>query len=238
MRSWIKRIIKWVIWGIILLIPLNFLTGYLLRILLVKSMDVFAGLKASVGRVMVGALRSDLLEVRDFKIFQPEAFPPGPMAYIPRIYLDYQVIPLLRKKFLISRMSVHIQKIYVVRNREGEFNIVYLLRKKRGRVSREREKLFTFRIKNLELRIDQIIFEDYYRRKEPRIKEISLQFKESFQDVDSLSRIGEVVFPRIIARVARDKIFGIIPLPSFSFKEFWEKIFPSYGENLSGRSSR
>lgn len=224
-----KRLGKWILWSVILFFPLTFLTNYLSRILLVRSLETFAGLKASVGGVSVGMFKAGV-RVKNLKVFQPEPFSPGVMADIPEIYVSYRPLSLLRRKLVFPEMRVYLRELYLVRNRNGDLNFRYLLRREReGEIfPSPGEGMLSFRIEELRLRIDRIVFKDYLRGNPPRVREFRVDMEETFHNVTDFSSLGRQILSRLLEKTALKSLLVSPPLRLFSpLKDIFERLFSS-----------
>ncbi|KPJ63136.1 MAG: hypothetical protein AMS15_01670, partial [Planctomycetes bacterium DG_23] len=186
-----KKIFLWV--GIVVVVLI--VASLLGRNLLIKR-GLQSGVKKSLGteleiaKINVGLFRSDI-RVEGLTVYNPEGFE-GELAALPLIFVDYELGPMFKDRIHLSEVEVNINEIAMVKNKNGEIN---LLRLKPISDERDEEKApaeekpkkeWEMQIDRLLLTIDHIKFVDYSAGGEPKVLEIPVGIDhEEFRDLDS-----------------------------------------------------
>ncbi len=192
---------------------------------------VTAGVRAVLGIPMeidnlnVGIFDTSV-RIEGLTIYNPDGFVDHQLAYIPLIYVDYELWSALKGKLHCTLVELDIKKITIVRNKEGEVNINRLKsissakeeaveQKSAGRKSgrRERgikkspEKSSEIQIDKLILTVDTVIYKNYERRGKPAVKQFSVGIDhEEFENITNLNQIVRVVIVRVLKQTGLGNI--------------------------------
>ncbi len=172
--------------------------GFFLRFALTGVVRHATGCELSVGSLDVGLLDTDLM-ARNVVLKSPEGFADEPMAVADAVFVDYELRPLLHGSFHFTRLDLNINRITLVRNREGRLNVEVFNTNVRNRgVSRTRGSVShtavvvsggggdagsgseeeDFFVENGTLTVGSIVYKDYSAGSSPLVTPIPLKFEK------------------------------------------------------------
>ncbi|MCY4401783.1 MAG: hypothetical protein OXD54_04330 [Candidatus Poribacteria bacterium] len=127
--------------------------------------------------VKIQKLRGNVLTgvvVDDFSIVDTKSTE-LPILSTEQIILRYNILGLLRRKFLVTEFEIEGPKVVVVRQSDGQVNLMHLLQKPESDSATESDNDFAFAISNFKVNGGEIYFVDKEKQFEVSIPEIEVK---------------------------------------------------------------
>jgi len=213
------RFIKKLIFIIIILTVIAVLGRNLIVKYAVPVGARFAGIKMSIGNVNIG-LTDALVGIKNIEIMNPKGFPKGQMINIKEIYIDPETVDFLKDKIHLVEVRFDLDKLTIIRNKNGDFNFKKLTKAKKkqeGEPVEEKTKTEPakkgkkkeFQIDSMKLKLGTVVYKDYSVGAEPKIVTFNLNLDEEYEDITNPAMIGSIVFSKIMMKTSLGKLTGI-----------------------------
>lgn len=167
-RTRLRRVLKWIIGVIaallvVCVVLLIFKDG-ILRKFAEYSVERETGLEASIGGLHLD-MTGGSVRVTDFRLHNPPGFGEGPLLHMPELFLEVDRAASTNGTLRFREARVHLSEFSLVRNAEGQTNIVSLQerlsrkpRKKKGNGNGEDVKFAG--IGELRVSVGKVRYED------------------------------------------------------------------------------
>lgn len=153
-------------------------TGFVVKIEQL-SINPFAGHVAIVGAVAEN----------------PAGWPTKEFVALRRFQVDAEILPLFKHRFVADKVVVDVEKLTLVRNKDGLMNAEAFrngligAKTEPGPTPSKKESIKTdFLIRHLVVKFDRLAVSDYSGKK-PVLKEYDLQVERELRDVDSVAKL-------------------------------------------------
>lgn len=177
-------------------------------------------LNLEIDELDIGILDSKI-KIAGLNIHNPEGFNEKYLAKIPLIYVDYELVSLLKKKFHSTKIELNIDDIVFEKNSNNEINLNKL--KAVAEPSKEKSTQQTKKddiqqkkqekTKKLEVQIDELILTANqlrfvtYRNDKPKIKTLKIGLDhEKFENIKSIRDIIRIVMLKTLMATGLSKI--------------------------------
>ncbi|MBW1679539.1 MAG: hypothetical protein JRJ08_05285 [Deltaproteobacteria bacterium] len=223
--------------GTIILILLTIVGCLLLARNLIAKKAVTAGFKAMTGLALniksmnVGIIGT-LIGINELKLLNPSGFPDRVMVDMPEIYIDYNLGAFFKKKVHLEEVRLNLKEILVVKNKKNELNIDSLKRiggKKETEIHKEKTeqtKIPPMQIDILKLKIGKVIYKDYSKGEQPKVRTFDVSIDERFENItDPQSLVRLIVMKALMGTT-------IAKLADFDLGKL-KKDFPESMKNIT-----
>jgi uncharacterized protein involved in outer membrane biogenesis len=214
------------------ILALCFFRNIIAKSALEKAVNMLTGLKMSVANVNVGVFRS-VVEVKELKLYNPPDFDEKLMLDLPNVFLGYDLGAFLKNQIHLKVLKIYLKEAVVINSAEGKLNIQVFEKfqpKDKGQPKAE-QKSAEFLIDFLSLKIDKVIYKDYFKRKSPQVLEFNVGIDEEYRNIDD---------PNVLVRLVTFKALmntAIGRLANFDVDQFkidTSKLVKDAGQTLDG----
>jgi len=163
------------------------------------------GLEVVIEQMHIGLLRP-VIDVRGFKLLNPEGFPDKTMISVPVISVVYDFPSLFQKKVSVKKMTLDLQEMDVIRNQKGEVNVQAmqkLMNQKGG------GELPQVRIDVLDLKIGKVVFKDYSLSGTPKVSEFKIGLNERVENITDPKALIALIMSKALKNTALAQISGL-----------------------------
>jgi len=173
-----------------------------------KIVQSTTGLDISIEKLYVKIIPMQI-KANGIKLYNPSGLNDHLIATIAEIYIDYDLISSLKKELRIKDIRFNIKELFIVKTKEGEFNLTSLklisnTKKEEGvkkpQITEEEQKIKEdkviklkeskeprkIKIDKLYIKIGKIIYKDYTKGSLPKINEYVLNIEEKFENITDL----------------------------------------------------
>lgn len=170
----------------------------ILRVLLERRIRSETGMDAEIGSFS-SSLLSPVVTIKNFRLYNTAAFGGTPFLDIPELHIEFDPAALARHKVHITLMRLNLAELDVVRNQEGQTNIVNLLNEVHppaslSRQARQPARDFQFTgIDVLNLSLGKTKFIDLKNFRNNREVRLNLR-NQVFKNLDSKSDVYGMLF--------------------------------------------
>ena len=192
---------KLITWLIILSVIASFAAikkkNLMAKHLLIGGVKSMLNLRLSIEDVDV-SLKKHALSVKNLKVYNPAGFENEPMILLGRIYIDYDLYKVIRKKVHFNILKVDLEELLIIRNAEGNLNFMKIKGMQKPRTTTASAP--DFKIDKLYLSVGRVVFRDYFRRSIPvnTVYNINLH-NQLFENItDPKSLISSIIYKAII----------------------------------------
>ena len=166
-----------------------------------------AGVKLDLGKLNVG-LTNTLVEIKDLNLHNPKGFQDPIMLSMPEIFVDYSLSKIFTGKVHVDEIRVHLKEFLVVKDKDGKLNLDSLKviqNQKKKDVKKEEKKGEAIKpsdvaIKNLSLKVERVVFKDYSKGDEPKVKEFNLNINENYSDIENLQAVAALIIVKVMTK--------------------------------------
>lgn len=172
------------------------------------------------------------VSIKGLRLYQPESFPEGVFVDITEISTSCKVRPLLSKKIHIPKLVLNLKEVILIKDKSGKLNVdaLKIARKNENEKQDKKEKM-SFRIDEMTLTIDKVIYKKYGKDNKPVIKAYDIGIRDKkYENITSPEQlaskiIGSVLKPMalkaglkstVMYSVAASTGVGMIPLTTGS----------------------
>lgn len=183
-----------------------------------KASAMVTGLKLRIRTIHVGIFKT-AVDIRGLRLENPKGFVDRTMAYIPEIYVHYDLPAIMAGKIHLPEARLVLREFVVVKNQKGELNLNAL---KTVQAQRERKPLSQISpgkapeimIDKLSLSIGKVIYKDYSRGATPFIQEFNINLNETYTNVNDPYKLASLIVVKAlmntsIARMANFDLQGL-----------------------------
>lgn len=216
-----KRIFFIIIIFIILLLISIFTTkDFIAKQVIIKQVKQKTGLNLSIDKVRVGLLNTSI-DLENLKIENPEGFSNKKMAKIPLLFVDYDLLSLLKNRIHLKNLKFHLEEVLIESNQAGIFNIEAIKPSgtKKGKKIIEEFKLGSrnrkekgshknLKIDKMHLIINRIIYSQISSGREKR-KILNINLDKKFKNITSIQQLRNLIIAQVTTTVTLDKIKNI-----------------------------
>jgi len=204
---------------IVLVICILVLTkGIIAKSAVSAGVKAMTGLKLSMKSMNVGILKT-MVGIKDLKLYNPPGFTDKLMVNMPEIYVDYDLGAFLKKKIHLNEVRINLDKLTVVKNEKGELNLDALTavqkgKEKRPEAKKEKGPAPEFAIDVLQLHIGKVIYKDYSRGGEPKVREYPIEIHERFENITDPQALANVILVKALMNTTIGRLanFDLGPL--------------------------
>jgi hypothetical protein len=145
----IKRLLRWVLYLIILAVAL-IVAAFLLRDTIVKQvmqnrLRSATGMDVRIGKMDIG-LATPTIAMEDVRIYNPPGFGGSLFLSLPEIYVDYDLAAIRARKLHLNLVRLNLEEMDIVQDKQGRLNIQGIAEKSRAasEEARKQPSAFTF----------------------------------------------------------------------------------------------
>ncbi|MFH1854211.1 MAG: AsmA family protein [Candidatus Omnitrophota bacterium] len=166
---------------------------------------VTTGMKMDIGKLKVSVPKT-FISIRDMTILNPEGFNDKTMLSMPEIYVDYELLPLLKKKVRLQELRINLKEFVIVKNSNGKTNLEFLknLKEKNRKETGQKEKSGSPKmdIDRLSLRIGKVIYKDYSGGGKPVVSEYNINIDSNYKNVKNPEEIIQIIVAKALMNTA------------------------------------
>ena len=175
------------------------------RFALTSGIKALTGLDIRMQGVTVGITKT-LVGINDLQVFNPVGFREKIMADLPEVYIDYDLLALLRKKVHIEELRINLKELTIIKSQEGQLNLNSLTGAKESKDQKpapkaKKKKKPQFSIDNLELKIAKVVYKDYSSA-EPKIVELNLHINKRFENVGDFNQLRRIILGKALTNLS------------------------------------
>lgn len=170
------------------------------------------GLRMNIGSLKV-SITDTYIDIKDMVIFNPPHFNDRVMLKAPEVYIDYDLLAILKKKIHLNEVRIDLRELTVVKNRANKTNLDYVkdLKPTQGEAAGEAsgEQGRRLQIDNLRLKIGKVIYKDYSAGEKPQVSEYKINIDASYKNVKDTKEIMRLIISKAIISTAIGTISGV-----------------------------
>ena len=193
---------------IILLIALTLGRNIIFKAGIEQGVKAITGLPLEMAALDIN-LTETFVNIQDLKLYNPAGFSDPVMVDIPEIHVDYDLGALMKKKIHLKEMRLRLKDFYVVTNEDGALNLDTLKALQKPSAKEADEKppapkdeapLPEIQIDLLKLQVGQVIFKDYSKGGEPKVREFQIGLDEEIRDIDDPNALVQAIVFRALLK--------------------------------------
>ena len=174
-----------------------------------------AGAQIEVGGFSLGILKQTI-RIKALKMHNPAGFPSGVMADLPRIYVDTDMVSLLKGKIHLQMLTIELKDLELVKNRDGKLNVdsLKVAKQERGAGEAKPSKPLPMQIDQLNLDMGRIVMKDYSVENGPSVQVYDINLKKSYKNITSAQQLTALLMtePMKAAGIRGAAIYGVTAL--------------------------
>jgi len=212
MKSLKRLLLRLVIIVVVIVVALVLARNILIKLGINSGSKMLSGLNVSVDKVDVGLTKS-AAGLEGITIHTAAGFPEGTVIEIPEVYVDYNHRQILGDTIHLEELRLRIDKVVVVKNSEGEINLLKLVKVLNERFKSEQKKAETpgkksgkaIKIDRLQLDVGSILYKDH-SVDPPTEKVINLNIHEVHEDISSPAMVATIITLKAMSALGMDML--------------------------------
>lgn len=165
-----------------------FTRNAIVKSILEKGVNEAVGQKIIVGNVDVGIFETKIKFDR-FEVYNPSGYTDKFLADIHELYINYALMDIIKGFIHLPELKIDIKEMNVEKDNKGVLNLEHFKGKEAEAKPEEKKgEKKKFLINKMDLEIDTIRYRDNTKTP-PDVKELQINFKKTFTNVDSVEVI-------------------------------------------------
>lgn len=205
MKKIIKNLLILFLVSLLLCILIFFLgKDILIKTFIINVLHNNYHLELHIDQLHLSTLDSTLT-IKNLSINNPLGFSPNPMIKISNLNIKYHLPSLLKGKIFLPEVEIFIERIHVIRNKNGKINLSIFIPKSTKNEDIPKPKQTRFYVERLKLKLDTLLVKDDSLSVE---KELKINLEKEFSDFLNFKEIvktllEEAVIPTAIPHLSR-----------------------------------
>lgn len=198
-----------------LALVLGFVKDNIVKTSLERGIGAMTGLKLEARKVSAGVLNT-LVSIEGLSLFNPDGYEDRLMLNAPEVYVDYDLMDIIRGNIHLEEVRLHIEELAVIRGRNGELNVSSITAAMEGRNEPQAKAgaMPDMQIDELALKVDKVVFKDYSLMGVPIVRKFNVNLNKTFTGITNRNQLMSLVVARPLMDTAVSKLAG------FDFNEF------------------
>lgn len=175
-----------------------------------KGVEAVTGLKLTLDKLGVGIIKS-AIDIKGLKIYNPAGFEDKLMLDMPEIYVNYDVISMLKGKVHLPEVRIDLAEFVVVKNKDGKLNLDSLKVAKKGETQPAEKKggaAPEIKIDKLTLKIGRVLYKDYSKGGAPVVQEFKVNLDEKYSNISDLNALASLIVVKALTNTSIAKLVG------------------------------
>jgi uncharacterized protein involved in outer membrane biogenesis len=213
-----NKILSIVIVVIICLFVLSVIKDLIIKTVVSTVASQVTGTKVTMSGFSLGLLTRSV-RISGFKMYNPQGFSNSILVDLPRINVDYTLLPLLKGKLQLRVVDVYLKELELEKNKQGKLNVDSLkVVQQQGAPKAEKEKKpgkqMAMQIDLLNMQMGRIISRDYTAGPQPSVQVYDINLKKSYKNITSAGQLAVVILsePMKQAGIRGAAIYGVAML--------------------------
>jgi len=177
-------------------------------VIIKNSIERIVSLATGGLKLRIGSLRASipktLISINDMVILNPAHFKDKIMLDMPRIYIDYDLSALLKKKIHLYNVRIDLREFTIVKSRDRKTNLDYIKspEKKGSPAKKKAKKSRDLQIDELNLKIGKVIYKDYSTSGEPSVSEYNINIDSRYKNIKNANQIIKIIVAKAVINTA------------------------------------
>lgn len=187
--------IRWLVIAVIALFILSVVRDFVIKTAIETTSQKVIGAKVHMGSFSLGLLTRQI-HIRDFKLYNPPNFPDQIFLSMPEMRVQVDIIQLLQGRMHFPHVVFDMEKLVVVKNKEGKLNTdsLKIIEEQKQASKGKPMKLPVFQIDTLKLDIGKVVMEDYSHGDPTVIEVYEVAIKDkTIKNIDGVPKLVTMV---------------------------------------------
>ncbi len=203
---------KIIIWGssiffvlVILLVILTTVKARIIKSAIEIATKQVIGVETVIDQFSLSIMKQSVT-IKGLRLYQPESFPEGIFIDITEISTTCKVASLLSKQIHIPKLALNLKEVVLIEDKSGNLNVdaLKIAREKESKAQNEKEKM-AFRIDEMTLTIDKVIYKKYGQDDKPVIKAFDIGIKDKkFENITSPEQLAGKIIRTVLVPMAKE----------------------------------
>lgn len=198
---------------ICLILVISYGKGFIVKTFVERTIKGSLGLRFSIDECTVSLLNSDV-RIKDLVILNPRNFQDKVMFDVTEIYADFDMLSLIKKKPRLKNLSISVDEIFIVKNKEGLLNLSALAVVKASREGKTARDISDnpiplIKIDSFEFKVRRVVYKDYSQVISPVIIEKDVNINERIENVEDPAFIIRIILVEAVKKAALEQILSI-----------------------------
>jgi len=207
-----KRILKLIVIVVVGLLVLALAKDQILRTVISGTATAVTGAPVKIKVFSLSLLKQSVL-IKDFKMYNPAGFPKEVFVDIPQIEVGLDVGALLTKKIHLKKVTLDLNELVVIKNKEGKLNVDALkvseMPEKPAKEAPQKETpkkpaaQMPLQIDELNLNLGRVIYKDYTAGDPPKVDAYEINIKnKQYKNLTSVDQLVLVILSEPLKHTA------------------------------------
>ncbi len=195
------------------LIALAIARDPILRTVIATTTTAVTGAPTRIKNFSLSCIKHSVL-IEDFRMYNPKGFPKEVFVDIPKIEVTLDVGGLLKRKLHLQKVTLDLNEIIIIKNKEGELNVdalkVTQTQEKPGPRPGEKKAIpkkktgqIPMQIDELNLNLGRVIYKDYTKGVPPKVDVYELHLKnKQYKNIASAEQLAFIILSEPLKHTA------------------------------------
>ncbi|MCF7871288.1 MAG: hypothetical protein K9L95_02195 [Candidatus Omnitrophica bacterium] len=212
-----KKLIVVLIVLVVLVLGLFLAKNAIAKFAISKGVKATTGLKLGIESIDVGIF-TPVVSAKGLTIYNPSNFTARKMAGMPVFYLNYDLGSFLRGGVHLRKLKMNLEKIVIVKNKEGKLNLETLekiaKKEKAKEAKKEEGKKKEFKIDFLALKIGDVLYKDYSQGESAKVEKFEVNLDQNYKNITDPHSLMSLILVKALANTTISNLidFDLKPL--------------------------
>ena len=214
-KTFLSTLIILIILVSIFILLKNIITHYALEAAIEKNYNIEISI-----RDLDVSFTGRHVRMEDVTIYNPPEFKERVAGFLTKVEIYFKPISyLVRRKWHFNYLGVEIDKMNIIRNKDGTINLKRLdeLRKDGFHQIEDKEEAGQRRsrleVDMFHLKINEVYYIDHTPRGKPKTMYFELNFDKGFENIDSFKDVGDLILYTMISKTTIGKLLNLATGP-------------------------
>jgi len=204
-----------IILGIVALsiVALAFAKDQILRGVIASTTTAVTGAPTKIDHFALRVFKNSV-HIKGFKMYNPEGFPKEVFVDIPEVEIDLNVGALLKKKIHIQKVTLDLNEVVIIKNKEGKLNIDALKvaeaedktpakTEEKKEAPKKKSEPIPMQIDELNLNLGRVIYKDFTKGDTPKIDVYEIGIKDKkYKNITSAQQLVFIIMSEPLKHTA------------------------------------
>lgn len=197
--------------------------NYLAKFAIEKGVNSSIGLNLKLKKCVV-EIKETSFQLKGIQLENPVGFSDKYMFEAPEIYVNYTIMPIFKKLIHLEEIRFDLDTLIIVKNEKGQLNLASLIPERSSQDNntdktgpqpeptqqpKKKGKPFDIKVDKALLKINKIIYKDYSKDGEPKVKEFNIGIYETFENVEGYEELTTMIIQRILLKTALSNVADV-----------------------------
>ncbi len=194
---------------VVIALVIGFVKDNIAKASLERGIEAMTGLKLEARKVNAGILNT-LVSIEGLSLFNPDGYEDPLMLNAPEIYVDYNLLDIIKGNIHLEEVRLHIEELAVIRGQDGELNVssikAIMVQKNEPQAEKKAAAAPDIQIDELALKVDKVVFKDYSLMGVPIVRRFNVNLDKTFTGITNRNQLMSLVIAKPLMDTAVSRL--------------------------------